>query len=427
MKVAFVDVFRAVLRGANYNYTLITPPFDGLYQFDYGLRRAVTEDFDFADFGRQLLERMPEDTLVLTEDELGCFYGLLKVPDQPDAVHMMGPLIRGELSKTISKLVQEHYGVASADVLQHYYRSIPVTGEMEGLRMLEAVYSVAYPGRQLRWQEIRGFLPMPLYIPKVQSVAADNLSQMDSELLEERYVLEGRLLAAVRHADSNEAAAQLANLERFALPEVAASPLRNIKNHAVGVNATCKAAVARLQSIHPSYIERIHEAYAVRIEHLSSLSDMRRLVGQMVMDYCECVRNHSLAQYSPQVQRVVNYIHFHLAEDMSLKFFAQMCNISSSYLSNLFRVETGMTLTDYINRCRVDRAAMWLRLSDDTIAKIGERVGFLDENYFTRVFKRLKGMPPSVYRRSVGQLSEDTGLLEELYIQRLKNVKEDQP
>lgn len=119
----------------------------------------------------------------------------------------------------------------------------------------------------------------------------------------------------------------------------------------------------------------------------------------MLRDYCECVTQHTLKDFSPLVQRVINHINLNLDTPLSLKSLAEMCCISPSYLSNLFKAETGVTLTDHITRQRIQRAAYLLINENDSVAQVGVRVGFLDDNYFTRTFKKIMGMPPTAYRK----------------------------
>ena len=76
-----------------------------------------------------------------------------------------------------------------------------------------------------------------------------------------------------------------------------------------------------------------------------------------------------------------------------------MCYISPSYLSNVFKQETGQTLTDYISTQRMARAANLLRTTNATVASVAEDVGILDVNYFTKLFKSATGLTPTRYRR----------------------------
>lgn len=76
-----------------------------------------------------------------------------------------------------------------------------------------------------------------------------------------------------------------------------------------------------------------------------------------------------------------------------------MCFISPSYLSSLFKQDTGTTIVDYINSQRVDRAAVLLATTDRSIAAVAAAVGILDVNYFTKIFKKQLGTTPTQYRR----------------------------
>ncbi|MEF2887291.1 helix-turn-helix transcriptional regulator [Gemmiger sp.] len=78
---------------------------------------------------------------------------------------------------------------------------------------------------------------------------------------------------------------------------------------------------------------------------------------------------------------------------------ASTCFISPSYLSSLFKQDTGTTIVDYINSQRVDRAAVLLATTDRSIAAVAAAVGILDVNYFTKIFKKQLGTTPTQYRR----------------------------
>ena len=149
--------------------------------------------------------------------------------------------------------------------------------------------------------------------------------------------------------------------------------------------------------VHPYYIDAISCKYARIIEEADEVPE--ELMWQMVRDYCAYVRRYSLKEYSPAVQKVMNYVNLNVAEPLTLKSLAAMCFISPSYLSALFKQETGTTLIDYINTQRVNRAAQLLEQSSHAIAAVAEEVGILDVNYFTKIFKKTLGVTPTRYRR----------------------------
>lgn len=77
-------------------------------------------------------------------------------------------------------------------------------------------------------------------------------------------------------------------------------------------------------------------------------------------------------------------------------------NVSESHPFRTFKKETGMTVTQYIARLRCQNAAELLRNGDDSIQEIAAFVGYLDGNYFVKVFKKWFGVTPSEYRAGDG-------------------------
>lgn len=120
----------------------------------------------------------------------------------------------------------------------------------------------------------------------------------------------------------------------------------------------------------------------------------------MVLDYCACAQAQTLEPYSPLIQRVIDHIHLESGRSLSLRSLADTCNVNASYLSNQFRVETGIPLTEYINRHRIQKALPLLQYTQMRITEISESVGFLDENYFARTFRKIMGVSPKTYRKN---------------------------
>ena len=168
------------------------------------------------------------------------------------------------------------------------------------------------------------------------------------------------------------------------------------KNKMIVLNTLLRKAIEP-SKVHPYYIDAISSKYSRIIEEANEVPN--EMMWQMTRDYCAYVRRYSLKEYSPAVQKVMNYVNLNVAEPLTLKSLAAMCFISPSYLSALFKQETGSTLIDYINTQRVNRAAQLLVQNNHTIAAVAEEVGILDVNYFTKIFKKTLGVTPTRYRR----------------------------
>lgn len=98
------------------------------------------------------------------------------------------------------------------------------------------------------------------------------------------------------------------------------------------------------------------------------------------------------------IKRLLEYMKENYMKDISLKTAADLINMSESYLSFIFKKETGTGFTDYLNSLRVDKAAHHLVNSQLPIYEIALEVGYENINYFGRIFKKIKGVSPQKYR-----------------------------
>jgi AraC family transcriptional activator of pobA len=84
--------------------------------------------------------------------------------------------------------------------------------------------------------------------------------------------------------------------------------------------------------------------------------------------------------------------------EITLENLADVCGISRYYFCRLYKIVTGKTAMSYINEFRINKAELLLRSTDMPISEITAAVGMPDECYFSRCFKRHKGIPPSSCR-----------------------------
>jgi len=98
------------------------------------------------------------------------------------------------------------------------------------------------------------------------------------------------------------------------------------------------------------------------------------------------------------VSSAMDFIKKNYSSKLSLDFISKHCYCNSAYLSYLFKKETGISITDYINRCRVEHAKHLLDVTNLTITQISGAVGFNDPSYFSKMFKKLQGVYPTHYR-----------------------------
>ncbi|GAB2570912.1 response regulator transcription factor [Gracilibacillus alcaliphilus] len=109
--------------------------------------------------------------------------------------------------------------------------------------------------------------------------------------------------------------------------------------------------------------------------------------------------DHYLHSDHPVIQTVIQYIKANYAEELSVRSLAVMVSIDENYLSALFKKETGDTLIQYIHHTRIEQAKKELKETTLSISEIAEKVGFLNDNYFIKIFKRITNSTPKAYRK----------------------------
>lgn len=95
------------------------------------------------------------------------------------------------------------------------------------------------------------------------------------------------------------------------------------------------------------------------------------------------------------VQKTIDYIENNLSEKMTLSQLASASHISSSRLSHIFHEYTGKTPIQYINEQRIERAENLLLFSNMNISETADALGFRSIYYFSRIFKKIRGISPS--------------------------------
>ncbi|MDR2783549.1 MAG: helix-turn-helix transcriptional regulator [Treponema sp.] len=141
-----------------------------------------------------------------------------------------------------------------------------------------------------------------------------------------------------------------------------------------------------------------------RIEKIAYLYEAKRLVDLIIRRYCALVKEFSLRDYSPFIRNIINHVDFNVGEALSVKILAKKFKVSPGNLSVQFRREKGMALTGYINAKRLERAKSMLHGSGLYVQEIAEQCGFLNINYFSRLFKRRFGVSPLEFRKKTATL-----------------------
>lgn len=171
--------------------------------------------------------------------------------------------------------------------------------------------------------------------------------------------------------------------------------LRLQKNNMIILNTLLRVA-AREGGLPPLYIHILSEKYALAIEKAASVEELAPAFReQMVLEYADAVHRLSTHGHSKKMISILEYISANIRSELSRSSIAEAFHISSSHLSQVFKEEMGISIVQYIQRQRIDLAVYYFELGETNISEVASMVGYSDSSYFTRVFRKIRGVSPS--------------------------------
>lgn len=218
----------------------------------------------------------------------------------------------------------------------------------------------------------------------------------DTKSMERRYAFENEILDAVTMGSESKLNKLFSAFNEAFFEKRVADPVRNAKNYGIIMNTLLRKAAER-GGVHPIHLDKMSSDFAVKIEHFTSVEQSNTLMTEMFRDYCRLVREKA-SSYSPIVKSAVIAIESDPAAEMSLSALAKELNVSSVYLSTIFKKETGKTVTEYINDKRIAYAKHLLRTTSLQVQTVSLHCGIMDVHYFSKLFKQKTGKTPSEFR-----------------------------
>ena len=99
------------------------------------------------------------------------------------------------------------------------------------------------------------------------------------------------------------------------------------------------------------------------------------------------------------IVQIGNYVVDHIDDKLSLDSVAKAVYLNKSYVSHIFKRETGISFVEFLTNVKVDRARILLLENDKKVHEVANQVGFTDTEYFSKIFKNKTGLTPTQYRK----------------------------
>lgn len=250
---------------------------------------------------------------------------------------------------------------------------------------------------------------------KEQSLKVD-LSLKNHDIIERSYTFEEKYMLIIQNGDVSgmhkllldngslkEGNDELLSHIEHRLPH---DRLRYRKNNCVILNTLSRTAARRggLPSVH---LHTISEKFAIMIEAATTIDYiLYTLQPSIAIEYSEAVALFSTEGYSSSIKEVINYITSNLTVDITISELAERYHVSPSTLSRKFKDDTKMSISNYVNYQRIELAKYYFEKGEESITEVSYNTGYNDSSYFTKVFKRVTGILPTDYIKSIKSTKE---------------------
>ncbi len=146
-----------------------------------------------------------------------------------------------------------------------------------------------------------------------------------------------------------------------------------------------------------------HKVYHYQMENTDTLEQIHTLLITLCSNLIHEIEAMRFINSKYLIHQAENFIEYHYMDKISLDDVARELNISKHYLCSVFKKETGENMSLYINRLRIEKAKQMLLESDIKIKEIFEKIGYSDQQYFSKVFKKITGMTVIEYKERLGR------------------------
>lgn len=329
----------------------------------------------------------------LQKDEFDCYYACLRAEG---GFLMMGPMPHQRLSTSRRKQMFRHYGIDEEGVRILRIFTLPEIRDMilltntvlenaslENEELLQLNRIISHDQRQVHREQVRQVLKEE--------------EENDDDAIRHSYREEQMLMQAIREGRAADAV-RLAESMDDDSGRLSGDYLRHRRNLAIiGIALCARAAIDG--GVSPETAYRLSGYYINKCDATQDpahiLHHRNRAIEELTGRVAEKLNRPRTSGY---VERCRDYVRKHYREKIYLEDVAASLGLSPTYLSRLFKKETGGCLQDFVNEERIFRAANLLLYSELSLPEIANYVGFPNQSYFGKIFKQVNGMTPRAFR-----------------------------
>ncbi len=155
--------------------------------------------------------------------------------------------------------------------------------------------------------------------------------------------------------------------------------------------------------LHEIDVKHRFQALEGSFSAISKMNDESELCAYAILrieQAANSIRELKSRKINPIISKLIVYLDENISEDLSLEMAAKVAGVNPFYLSKLFREETGETFVNHISEKRMQMGKKLLLETEFSVKEIASKIGYNDQNYFSKLFKAKFGVSPTDFRKS---------------------------
>ncbi len=355
----------------------------GLAMHRWGLRAAER-------FGGKYIYACPMGLTFFTSPILG--------PKGAEAQITAGPFLMGEMSDWLAydlDRVRSEHPEKIHDIIAQV-RKYPCVEAQKVTSLAELLFmavafmnNVSEANRMLETEKSM----------RIQGQISDYLFRIKQNAAGEVYPYreEKNFLQALRRGDGEQARRLLGELMGHILLETG-SDMIQVRERVFELTVLMSRSLLDT-GCDPVHISRFMHECRERIPDMGTMEEVTMWLTREIASITDTVTSPSRAHHSDLVYRTVRYLQETFMRNTPLEEIARAVYASPTYLSRVFKQETGISVVDSLNRIRVEKSRELLGNTNVSLVSVALQSGFESQSYFTHVFRQNCGMTPLQYRK----------------------------
>ncbi len=369
-----------------------------LYNRNLGISPFSHEQNDFFP-PKYVLDKLVPSTREIDYLESGAFsyFGSIKIDRFPFLQIIIGPILQMTVQKNLTENLIEAYELETTqtDDFSLFLESLPIMPLNQFLNLLRAIFFFTNK-REISTEDL---LKSRDTIFRENQAVIQTYESRENLHYNNSYNVENMLCAFVENGELDEISKFIEQPFQIHEGKIAESNLRQAKNTAiVFITLITRAAIRGGLDTESTF--QLSDKFIRQIEQLHTLEPIQHLMQEMLFKLTIQVQNLKLGKTKKEFIPLIRYIKKNVNQPLSVTTLANKFGYSRGYLSESFKKYNGISLHDFIIKCKIEEAKQLLSYTDKPISTVSNYLCFSSQSHFQTVFKKITGESPGKYRKN---------------------------